>query len=66
MGDYLQTSEYAAISAEGGLFAFKGYEKDDLVTEWVNDLCESGHTGMLDRADSVVILGKIHKTIEGV
>jgi len=66
MGDYETTSEYASIAAEGGMMAFRNYEIDDNVTQWVNDLTESGHAGMLDRADSVVILGKIHSTLEGV
>ena len=66
MGDYETSQDYASISAYGGMMAFGHYEKDDTVTEWVDELCESGHAAVLERADSVVIIGRIHQTIEGV
>ena len=64
MGDFDITSKYSAMNAEGGMFAFANYEKDDGVTDWVDDLCESGHGDMLDRADSVVILVRLEANLK--
>ncbi len=64
MGDFDITSKYSAINAEGGMFAFANYEKDDGVTDWVDELCASGHGDMLDRADSVVILVRLEAKLK--
>ena len=64
MGDFDISSKYSAMNAEGGMFAFANYEKDDGVTDWVDDLCETGHGDMLDRADSVVILVRLEANLK--